>query len=103
LTYCGGVANSPDPDDPELGLRVIEDAKAKERVVDERLDPYSGRYFPREGRRQRLVDVLRNETMIEDIVRERTWRTVIERCGNGFVEDADKRWSVAFNKWRTEN
>ncbi|KAF3000169.1 hypothetical protein E8E13_006005 [Curvularia kusanoi] len=50
LDYCAGVATSPDPDDPDSVLRQVEDAKARERVVDERLDPYSGRRLMSGGR-----------------------------------------------------
>lgn len=89
------MATSPDPDDPDLILREVEDAKARERVVDERLDPYSGRYFPREVRTQMLASLVRNERMVEGIVRSRTWGMVRERCVGDEV-DAEK----ALDAWR---
>ncbi|KAI0533627.1 caffeine induced death protein Cid2 [Xylaria digitata] len=96
LTYCAYVATSPDPDDPETSLRAAETEKNRERVVDERLDPYSGRYFPREPRTERLALLLRQERAVEKIVRSRTWGLVQERCGNGNFQDAE----AALNQWR---
>ncbi|KAI1370634.1 putative caffeine-induced death protein Cid2 [Hypoxylon crocopeplum] len=95
LTYCAYVATSPDPDDPEVALRDTETEKNRERVVDERLDPYSGRYFPREPRTERLANLLRQERSVESIVRSRTWGLVRERCGDSF-QDAEE----ALNNWR---
>lgn len=79
LHYCAGVA--VDPNDPDLILRQLESAEDRNRVVDERLDPYSGRFVPRETRTERLAEVVRNERSIEDIVRARTWRLMREKCG----------------------
>ncbi|EDU40186.1 caffeine-induced death protein Cid2 [Pyrenophora tritici-repentis] len=96
LDYCAGVAISPDPDDPESILRQIEDSKARERTVDERLDPYSGRYFPQEARTESLAMLMRNERAVEKIIRMRTWGVVGERCGMT-SESAE----AAFDKWRS--
>ncbi|KAF9696238.1 hypothetical protein EKO04_005763 [Ascochyta lentis] len=95
LDYCAGVATSPDPDDPDSVLRQVEDVKARERVVDERLDPYSGRYFPQEARTESLAMLMRNERAVEKIIRMRTWGLIAERCGSEHVE-ADR----AFDAWR---
>lgn len=95
LDYCAGVATSPDPDDPDSVLRQIEDSKARERVVDERLDPYSSRYFPQEARTESLAMLMRNERAVEKIIRMRTWGMIVERCGNDHV-DAEE----AFAQWR---
>ena len=95
LDYCAGVATSPDPDDPDSVLRQIEDSKARERTVDERLDPYSGRYFPQEARTESLAMLMRNERAVEKIVRMRTWSLLGERCGI-VTESAEE----AFDKWR---
>ncbi|KAG5294908.1 caffeine-induced death protein Cid2 [Histoplasma ohiense] len=97
LNYCAGVATSPDPDDPELLLRQGESAKDRERVVDERLDPYSARFFPREARTESLAMLLRNERGVERIIRSRTWGLVTERCGGLSV-----RWEDALDRWREE-
>lgn len=70
----------------------------KERVVDERLDPYSGRFFPRESRTEVLARVVRNERMVENIVRERTWRIVKEKCGEFGALGED--WRGVLNAWR---
>ncbi|KAK7992425.1 hypothetical protein PG988_001219 [Apiospora saccharicola] len=95
LTYCAYVATSPDPNDPEITLREAESLRDRERVVNERLDPYSARYFPREARTEQLATLLRQERGVETIVRSRTWGLVRERCGDD-VEDAD----TALNQWR---
>ncbi|KAF7589667.1 hypothetical protein BBP40_003959 [Aspergillus hancockii] len=95
LTYCAGVATSPDPDDPDLILRQTESAKDRERVVDERLDPYSARFFPREARTESLANVVRNQRGVEDIIRARTWGLVTERCS-----DLSSSWEEALNSWR---
>ena len=86
------------PDDPDLALAKAESAKERERVVDERLDPYSGRFYPREARTEVLGGVVRNERSVERIVRGRTWGLVQERCGEGSGEG----WEEALDKWREE-
>ncbi|KAH7357735.1 caffeine-induced death protein 2 [Plectosphaerella cucumerina] len=98
LHYCGLVATSSDPDDPDAMLRKIEDAKAQERVVDERLDPYSARYFPREPRTERLAALLRQEKGVENIVRTRTWDVVTQRC-----DQPAETWQQAFDAWRSRS
>jgi len=95
LNYCAVVATSPDPDDPDAVLRQIETASARDRVVDERLDPYSGRYFPREARTESLANLIRNERSVESIIRSRTWALIGERCGNH-----GESFEAAFEKWR---
>jgi len=97
LNYCSGVAASPDPDDPEAALREAERMRDRERVVDERLDPYSGRFFPSEPRTERLAAVIRLETGVENIVRHRTWEVVRDRCGGSEAE-----WEGAIAAWRKE-
>lgn len=95
FSYCTAVALNPN--DPDLLLREIESAKERERVVDERLDPYSGRFFPREARTESLAHLIRNERRVEEIVRARTWALVSERCG-----DPNIRWEEATKRWRTQ-
>ncbi|KAL4811250.1 putative caffeine-induced death protein Cid2 [Aspergillus unguis] len=96
LNYCAGVATSPDPDDPDLILRQTEKAKDRERVVDERLDPYSARFFPREARTESLANLVRNQRSVEEIIRVRTWGVVNERCGGSSAQG----WEEALNNWR---
>ncbi len=96
LNYCAGVAL--DPNDPDLVLREAESAKDRERVVDERLDPYSGRFFPREARTESLANLIRNERGVEGIIRARTWSLVTERCGDNVTG-----WEEALNRWRESN
>ncbi|KAE8151836.1 caffeine-induced death protein 2 [Aspergillus avenaceus] len=95
LNYCAGVATSPDPEDPDLILRETESARDRERVVNERLDPYSGRFFPREARTESLATVVRNQRSVEEIIRARTWSMVTERCGG-----STSNWEEALNNWR---
>ncbi|KAH6856982.1 caffeine-induced death protein 2 [Chaetomium sp. MPI-CAGE-AT-0009] len=82
ISYCSLVATSPDPDEPERALREAENEKNRERVIDERLDPYSARFFPREARTEHLALILRQEMGIENIVRSRTWDMIQRRCGD---------------------
>lgn len=95
LNYCAGVATSPDPDDPDLVLRQTESARDRERVVDERLDPYSARFFPQEARTESLASLIRNQRAVEGIIRARTWGLVNERCGA-----SSSSWEDALNSWR---
>ncbi len=95
LNYCAGVVTSPDPDDPDLVLRQVESARDRERIVNERLDPYSSRFFPREARTESLANVIRNERGVENIIRARTWALVGERCGESSIG-----WEEALNRWR---
>lgn len=95
LSYCALVAASPDPDDPDLRLREVEDHEQRDKIVNERLDPYSARYFPREARTERLAALIRQERSVDNVVRARTWAVVTERCGQ--VEDD---WEAAYARWR---
>jgi hypothetical protein len=67
----------------------------RERIVDERLDPYSARYFPREARTEKLAALVRQERAVENIIRARTWGLVVERCGDDFSE-----WEESLDNWR---
>lgn len=95
MNYCASVATSPDPDDPESILRQVESERYRERVIDDRLDPYSSRFFPQEARTERLAAIIRQERQVERIIRNRTWGLVGERCGE-VVDD----WEAALNEWR---
>ena len=77
-------------------MRGIEDVRARERIVNERLDPYSARYFPREARTEALAGLIRNERMVESIIRSRTWSLVGERCENEGVA-----FENALDDWRS--
>ncbi|PMB72523.1 Caffeine-induced death protein 2 [Beauveria bassiana] len=93
--YCAAVASSPDPDDPEAALRELQKKRDSERVVDERLDPYSGRFYTRESRTEVLASTLRQERVIEDIVRHRTWEVIQDRC-----EAPPESWQDAVESWK---
>lgn len=98
LSYCSIVATSPDPNDPDRSRIEAENMAQSHRVVNERLDPYSGRFFPKEPRTEMLAGLLRNENAVEGIVRERTWRTLTERCGG--LDPSQKGWQDAFDAWQ---
>lgn len=68
------------------------------RIVNERLDPYSGRFFPKEPRTEMLAGLLRNENAVEGIVRDRTWRTLTDRCAG--LDPSLKGWQGAFSDWQ---
>ena len=99
LQYCASVAMSPDPDDPDLVARQLENEKDKQRVIDDRLDPYSSRFFPRESRTEQLASVIRMEQGVEKIVRARTWDVVEQRCGDSTGKG--EQWEKAFKEWET--
>lgn len=95
LTYCSTVASLPDPDDPEKALREQEEEKDRHRVVDERTDPYSARFFPRTSRSERLSVLIRQEQGVEDIIRRRTWKIFQDRCA-----DTQKNLEDTLEQWR---
>jgi hypothetical protein len=68
--------------------------------VDERLDPYSARsaagLYRRAARTERLATLLRNERAVENIIRERSWSVILDRCAGG----VESRWEDALDKWR---
>lgn len=71
-------------------------------MVNQRLDPYSGRSYPQETQVELLAEVVRNERVVEEIIRERTWRVVGERCG-GFDPVGGQDWREAFGNWERSN
>lgn len=86
---------SPDPDDPDLVARQLETERDKQRVIDDRLDPYSSRFFPTQSRTQDLARLIRQEQGVERIVRARTWGVVEERCGDSM----GRSWEEALSEW----
>ena len=73
--------------------------RERERVVDERLDPYSGRFFPKEARTEELARRVREERAVEGVVRGRTWGVVGARCeGFGLGEG----WEDAVGGWEKD-
>ncbi|KFY84037.1 hypothetical protein V500_09662 [Pseudogymnoascus sp. VKM F-4518 (FW-2643)] len=97
LQYCGSVAVAPDPDDPGLVARQLEEERGKARVINDRLDPYSSRFFPKESRTEELARVVRMESGVERIVRARTWEVVEERCG----DSKGLGWEEALREWES--
>ena len=96
ISYCTAVATSPDPDDPDSAAREAEKRRHDEKVVDERLDPYSARFFPSEPRTEQLASIIRQEHAVENIVRSRTWGIVSQRC-SGPLES----WEHPFAEWQS--
>lgn len=92
------MATSDDPNDPDSLQLLSEKQSDRDRVVDERLDPYSGRFFPKESRTEALAQLVRNERMVEAIVRERTWAIVKEKCEYEGAPQGD--WKSALEEWR---
>ncbi|KAF3312277.1 hypothetical protein TWF173_007431 [Orbilia oligospora] len=86
LTYCAIVATSPDPNDPNLDVISKETEAERSRIVDERLDPYSGRFFPTETRTQVLAGVVRNERGVEEINMGSNQKPEYRRNGRQDVE-----------------
>ncbi len=68
-------------------------------MVDERLDPYSGRFFPKEARTEELARLIRQEMSVETIVRERSWGIVTNRCEEMAVGE---KWEEGIEKWREQ-
>ena len=97
LDYCEQVAASPDPDDADLLSREAASVRDRDKVVDERLDPYSSRpsLSMRETRTQTLENLVRNERAVEGIIRIRSFTSVTERCGS-----SSANWEEALNSWR---
>ena len=102
LQYCAAVANSADPDDPDAVAREAYNLAGQTRVEhkNERLDPYSGRFFKAESRSEELADLVAREARVEDIIRERSWEAVMNRCGG--VMTGQRGWEGAFKRWQEE-
>ncbi|RMD39496.1 hypothetical protein DV735_g5635, partial [Chaetothyriales sp. CBS 134920] len=110
LDYCTSVAQAPDVDDPEASAREAYNQAGQARVEskNERLDPYSGRFFRKESRSEELAGFCERERVVEDIVRERSWDVVRSRCGvdldESFVGGGRERpWAGAFSKWKADS
>lgn len=70
--------------------------------MDERLDPYSGKSYEytRETPAEVLKQILRNEEVVEEIVRSRSWRVLGERCLEGGAgRPAGDRFEEEWNAW----
>ncbi|KAL5614483.1 hypothetical protein BROUX41_004588 [Berkeleyomyces rouxiae] len=98
LQYCSQVAAGPDPEDPDAARRAEELRRDKGRVVDERLDPYSGRFFPTQTRTEKLSALLKLEENVEHIVRMRTWEVVKSKCAGSEVSGQQ-----AFAAWQKKS
>jgi hypothetical protein len=72
----------------------------KEQVVNERLDPYSAKNYDyvRETDSEVLKGVLRNEEVVEKIIRSRTWGILGDRCIDGGAGGGDG-WEDEWKRW----
>ena len=100
IAYCTAVATSPDPQDPQRPEIEVYNRIDRDKLVNERLDPYSGRYYPKEARTEQLAALLRNEEAVEKIIRSKTWQTVCDRCQG--MQTGGTRWEDAVDKWRED-
>ncbi|RKF56250.1 Caffeine-induced death protein 2 [Erysiphe neolycopersici] len=93
LQYCKSVATNmvTNESNPLLG----NDDQIE--VVDDHLDPYSTRSSPTQTEAQMLSDVLRLENRVEDIIRNRTWEVICERCDLN-----SKCWKNNFSEWKRQ-
>ncbi|RMZ89854.1 hypothetical protein DV736_g2917, partial [Chaetothyriales sp. CBS 134916] len=109
LDYCTAVAQAPDPDDPDAAAREACNREGEARVEskNERLDPYSGRFFRKESRSEELAEFCERERVVEGIVRERSWEVVRSRCGvvldEGLAGGREKPWAGLFKEWRDDS
>ncbi|RMZ75068.1 hypothetical protein DV738_g5672, partial [Chaetothyriales sp. CBS 135597] len=108
LDYCTVVAQAPDLNDPEAAAREAYNRAGQAQVEgkNERLDPYSGRFFRKESRSEELAGLCGRERVVEDIVRERSWDVVRSRCGAALDEGfsgggTERSWVGAFSEWKT--
>jgi hypothetical protein len=108
LAYCGSVASSPEDGDISQhatdsnlsglidGLDGVEERERRRRAAN-RADPYSTREVPREGRKDKLADLVRMEVAVENVVRKRTWEVVRRRCGGDQI--GSEEWEDALRDW----
>ena len=66
-------------------------------IANRRLDPYSGRNFTEEPILKRVLD---EEVKVENVIRERTWRIIKDRCVGHTAMSKD--WELAFERWRSQ-
>lgn len=95
LQYCKKVAAAEDSADPDRELIALEKQRDSEREINERVDPYSARFNPRESRTEKLARTVHIEEEIEDIVRRRTWEVVQNKCAVPLTP-----WQAAVEQWK---
>ncbi|KAK9368654.1 caffeine-induced death protein 2-domain-containing protein [Lipomyces kononenkoae] len=100
--YCEQVANDRKSE--------ISATAAKKPKVDPRLDPYEARDLPTYSKEEEILSWVRVERGVEDIVRDRSWSIICERCidiGADSVSgpttamgDNGSGWKPAYVAWR---
>lgn len=89
------MAAAEDSSDPDRELIALEKQRDSEREINERVDPYSARFNPRESRAEKLARTVHMEEEIEDIVRHRTWEVVQNKCAVPLTP-----WQSAVEQWK---
>lgn len=91
LQYCKYVATNMEKNESKTFLG--KDDRPED--IDHPLDPYSTRSLRTQTEAQMLSDFLKLENGVENIVRNRTWKVIYERCGLN-----SKSWEDSFSEWK---
>ncbi|KAK9493339.1 caffeine-induced death protein 2-domain-containing protein [Lipomyces doorenjongii] len=102
LEYCNKIANERKSE--------ISATAAKKPKVDPRLDPYEARDLPTYTKEEEILSWVASEKSVEDIVRDRSWSIICERCldigtdsasgATPVVGDNGSGWRPAFQTWK---
>ncbi|KAK9241355.1 caffeine-induced death protein 2-domain-containing protein [Lipomyces kononenkoae] len=102
LEYCEKIAN-----DRKSEISAIAAKKPK---VDPRLDPYEARDLPTYTKEEEILSWVRVERGVEDIVRDRSWSIICERCidigadsvsgDTTAIGDNGSGWKPAYRTWK---
>ncbi|KAK9245558.1 caffeine-induced death protein 2-domain-containing protein [Lipomyces tetrasporus] len=101
LEYCEKIANERKSE--------ISATTAKKPKVDPRLDPYEARDLPTYTKEEEILSWVTKERGVEDIVRDRSWSIICERCldigadtaTGATVGDNGSGWRHEFQTWRS--
>ncbi|KAK9477623.1 caffeine-induced death protein 2-domain-containing protein [Lipomyces japonicus] len=108
LDYCAAVAEQ---NQARFKQQIINSNKQQETEnipkLDPRIDPYRARELPVFSKEDEVLSWVGNERVIEDIVRDRSWSIICERCIdfgaeheiNEIVGDNGNGWKTAFGEW----
>ncbi|KAK9324421.1 caffeine-induced death protein 2-domain-containing protein [Lipomyces orientalis] len=99
LEYCEKIAN-----ERKSEISAITARKPK---VDPRLDPYEARDLPTYTKEEEILSWVAKERGVEDIVRDRSWSIICERCldigadaaSGAAVGDNGSGWKHEFRTW----
>ncbi|KAK9450505.1 caffeine-induced death protein 2 [Limtongia smithiae] len=71
---------------------------------DPRLDPYGARELPVVSREDEVMRWVGNERGVENIIRDRSWSIVCERCAeasSGVAGDNGSGWRTVYDAWKS--